>query len=220
MSNVRLYKSGDIYGKLMLTGKSYTVKRKDKYLRYVEAICECNDAIGWYIFLNLKRGNTKSCGCHHKSVITTHGMVNHPIRAAWESMKVRCYKEDSEPYPEYGGRGIKMCDEWLNSFYFFKEWSFQNGWGKGLTLDRINNDGNYEPLNCRWTTNYIQSRNKRSNKNYEIDGEIKCLKDWINDSRCSIKHYGSVEKRLKKGWSIKDSIFEPPTTYNKNHIYK
>lgn len=117
----------------------------------------------------VKRGNTKSCGCKTKEFISKsgliHGLIQHPTYKTWESMKSRCYNKNNKRYGDYGGREITICDEWKNNFKNFYDWSVSNGYKRGLSIDRINNDGNYEPSNCRWTTKTIQSRNRRCNKN-------------------------------------------------------
>lgn len=92
-----------------------------------------------------------------------------------------------------------MCDEWLHDFMSFYNWSVNNGYDDNLTIDRINADGNYEPNNCRWTTYKQQSINKRNNRNYTINGETHCLKEW---SKILNINYGTLRTRLKLGWSI------------------
>ena len=96
---------------------------------------------------------------------TKHGMRKHPLNTTISNMVQRCENPKKEFYPDYGGRGIKVCEEWRNSRETFFNWAIQNRWEEGLTIDRIDNDGNYEPSNCRWVTPTIQSRNKRMPKN-------------------------------------------------------
>ena len=94
-------------------------------------------------------------------------------------MKVRCYNPRDKHYERYGGRGITVCDEWLNNFPAFYKWSIQNGYRQGLTIDRIDNDGNYCPENCRWTTYSVQNSN--TSRNIKISdklGNTKILKEW------------------------------------------
>lgn len=121
---------------------------------------------------NLKSGDVKSCGCLAHEVCTQrgydsakHGMTHTHIYCVWGLMKRRCYSKNNDNYDSYGGRGIRVCDEWLgpDGFINFYNWSIQNGYRDDLQIDRINNDGDYTPENCRWTTNKVNMRNRRVN---------------------------------------------------------
>jgi DNA-binding XRE family transcriptional regulator len=119
-----------------------------------------------------------SCGCH-KTKNVRHGYtsngVMHPLYAAWQSMKARCYNPHEKRYPHYGGRGIQICDEWHTPEIFIA-WGLNHGWQKGLQLDRINNDGHYEPANCRFVTCTINNRNRSVTKlNLETARRIRSL---------------------------------------------
>ena len=94
----------------------------------------------------------------------THGLSGHPIYRVWSTIKTRCYNNNYAQFRYYGGRGINICDEWFDTPKEFIKWAKNNGWQKGLSIDRINNDGNYEPSNCRFVTNYVNQKNKRSNR--------------------------------------------------------
>src|SRR5690606_10465631 len=93
---------------------------------------------------------------------TTHGLRDHKLYGVWRSMKQRCTQKSHYAYKDYGGRGIKICDEWIDDFKAFYDWSMSNGYEEGLTIDRINNDDGYSPENCRWTTMRVQNTNKRN----------------------------------------------------------
>ena len=112
---------------------------------------------------SIKNGSTKSCGCYHKK----HGLRNTILYRIWRDIKSRTLNSKYKRYSDYGGRGITICEEWKNDFVPFYNWAMLNGYeeNKGLSIDRIDNDGNYEPSNCRWTTKTIQSRNRRIRKN-------------------------------------------------------
>lgn len=191
------YQSGDMYNGVMLTGKAY----KKKGESYVEFICTCNN-IWWAKLGRLKSGHTKSCGCRISQVLKdrniTHNLSRHPLYAVFCSMKSRCSNETSEAYVNYGARGIKVCDEWLNDFTLFHEWAMSNGWSKGLEIDRKDNDKGYSPANCRISNDEVQSRNKRNNVIITAFGETKCKLDWSNDSRCKV-HVETLTKRIKRG---------------------
>ena len=120
---------------------------------------------------SVKIGDTKSCGCYSKRRTSethkTHGLGSTKLYNIWTKMKDRILNPKNKAYTDYGGRGITICDEWKNDFMSFYNWAMSNGYeeNKGLSIDRIDNDGNYCPENCRWTTQTIQARNQRIRKN-------------------------------------------------------
>ena len=116
----------------------------------------------------------------------------------YQNMKTRCYNPHYELYHRYGGRGITVCDEWKNSFVAFRDWALANGYKKGLTLDRRDNDGDYTPDNCRWATMTEQSNNRSTNKIITIDGESDTLANWVR--RAGLK-YSKVQSQLDAGKS-------------------
>lgn len=149
-------------------------------------MCSCGK-ISNVIGSALKNGRTKSCGCLAAELTrgrnSTHGYTrvgkHAPEYNAWEQMKGRCYKETNNRYYRYGARGIKVCDRWLESFdNFISDMGLKPT--KKHSLERIDNDGNYEPDNCKWGTDEEQRRNKSSNVWIECDGERLILQDWIN----------------------------------------
>jgi len=126
---------------------------------------------------NLTSGNSMSCGCYSRECTversTTHGMARrgkrHPVYKVWLHMLRRCEDLNNNRYKNYGGRGIAVCGEWHNPQVFI-EWALNNGWEKGLTIDRIDNNGNYEPDNCRWIARKEQARNKTNNRYVTYNG--------------------------------------------------
>lgn len=106
-----------------------------------------------------------------------HVQVN-KLYAVWSCMKQRCCNPKNKRWNRYGGRGIKICEEWQNSFESFREWAITHGYSEGLTIDRINNDGNYEPANCRWTTYKEQNNNYSGNVIIEYNGERHTVTQW------------------------------------------
>jgi hypothetical protein len=121
-------------------------------------------------------------------------------------MKSRCFNPNFPSYNHYGGRGITVCDKWKDNFQAFYAWAIFHGYKDDLTIDRINNDGNYEPSNCRWITKKEQSLNKSDNHIVTFNGISKPLMTWCED--CGI-NYKTVRDRLKRGWSYQDALFKP-----------
>jgi hypothetical protein len=120
---------------------------------------------------HINNGGIKSCGCYQKRRASethkTHGLTGTRLYRIWSNIKDRTLNPKNKKYSDYGGRGITICEEWKNDFMSFYNWAMSNGYeeNKGLSIDRIDNDGNYCPENCRWTTQTIQSRNTRIQKN-------------------------------------------------------
>lgn len=148
---------------------------KNKYGRLFLCECDCPDKNRIIVTLNsLKTNNTKSCGClklkQIKNLNKSHGYWRSEIYNKWDSIIQRCCNKNNPEYKDYGGRGITICDEWKNDPIIFIKWAFENGFieNKRLQIDRRNNNGNYEPSNCRFVTNMENSHNtrliKRNNK--------------------------------------------------------
>ena len=143
-------------------------------------------------------GTTKSCGCLRKQILnhTTHNLSHSKIYNVYYGMKKRCYSLNNASYKRYGGRGIKICDEWLNDFMNFYNWSMENEYEKELQIDRINNNGNYEPTNCRWVTPSINSNNRSNNIGIVIDGKTHNLYEW---EKISGVRYQTIKNRFLRG---------------------
>lgn len=121
-------------------------------------------------------------------------------------MKRRCNNPADKSYKDYGGRGIKVCSEWSdpkNGHENFRKWAIENGWKKGLSIDRKNNDGDYEPSNCRWATPKQQSNNTRFNRLVTINGETKTIQEWADIVGISQR---SMTGRIEAGWSQEDLL--------------
>lgn len=165
-------------------------------------MCEC----GRYTSVltdALLRGRTSSCGCLKKEMLSnkqsTHRQTNTKLYSIWCAMKSRCNNPNTVAYADYGGRGIKVCTEWANSFETFMKWSFENGYRETLSIDRIDNNGNYDPYNCRWVDCAAQANNRRSNRKFTYNGETHNINEW---AKLYDIPYKKLHQRLSSGWDI------------------
>lgn len=196
MSGVRKDISGNRYGKLVVVGFSHMDRKHSYYF----CKCDCGNEITARSDC-LKTGTIKSCGCLVKdNHVKTHGQSRSKLYRVYYGMKQRCYNPNHKAYYRYGGRGISICEEWKNDFKAFYDWAIENGYQDGLTIDRKDYNGNYEPNNCRWVTQAEQSRNTSRNTLITIDGVTRLLVEW-----CEI--YGvnmsTACYRIKKNLPIK-----------------
>lgn len=167
--------------------------------------CECGN-IKITTASNLKRGITTSCGCFQRENMSrlkkTHGgwANNEKLFGVWIGIRKRCLSSYAHNYSDYGGRGITICDEWKDDYSAFKEWSISNGYkeGMGLSIDRIDVDGDYCPENCRWADNLTQQNNKRNTIYISANNEKHSLKEW---SRIREINYQTLYQRYKLGWN-------------------
>lgn len=175
----------------------------------VNCICECGKE-GNYKLTEVVSGHSGSCGClrrdNTKKAKTTHGQTDTPLYYVYNGMKARCYDDKKAQYKDYGGRGIKVCDEWLENPSSFFEWALNNGYKRGLHIDRENNNGNYDPSNCRWVTRKVNNRNTRRSKYVTYKGETKVLADWCDELGLE---YLKINHRLWRGWNV-ERAFETP----------
>lgn len=212
MSNNSQEWIGKRYGKLIVKGFT---KATPPY-RGWRWICQCecgNTKV--YDPAYLKRGVIVSCGCSRGTPMT-HGDSNTRLYHVWDGMKQRCCNSNSAEYHRYGGRGITICEEW-KSFENFREWAMSTGYDPDAprgecTLDRIDNEGIYEPSNCRWVDMDEQMRNRpRFSQPISYNNESHTLYEWAKIKGESFQAYRS---RLKNGWSIEKILTTPTSRRN------
>lgn len=214
-------KVNDLTGKRF--GKLTVIQRaeNDKY-SHARWLCKCDCGNTKVVNgFNLCKGYTKSCGCYNseiasertKKVMTKHGFYNTKLYKIYSGMKNRCYNKQSKNYKNYGMRGIRICDEWLNDYMCFHDWAMNNGYSDGMTIERNDVDGNYEPSNCKWITLHEQQFNKTDTHYLTYDGKTQSIAEWSIET--GIK-YSTLVKRIKSGWSVEDAITKKVNT-SKSH---
>lgn len=159
---------------------------------------------------NLLIGESTSCGCQandsRRKTLSTHGRskIADKTYKSWEAMKARCFNPKHREYGLYGGRGITVCSRWKESFEIFLADMGERP--KGHSIDRIDYNGNYEPSNCRWATIKVQSRNRRNNLYFTINGVTKCLADWCEEYSAP---WSRTYNRIQRGWDIMNALTRP-----------
>ena len=151
--------------------------------------------------LSKNTGVCMSCQLKQRKIGTKHGKSNTRLYSIWRSMKSRCNSKNNTNYSNYGGRGIKVCDEWLQDFMNFYNWAISSGYKDNLTIDRIDVNGNYEPSNCRWATIKEQNNNTRRNHYVDYKGEkvtISELSKLLNINKNTLWHRINAKKKEEK----------------------
>lgn len=180
---------------------------------YRQFLCQCDCGKTSITTLGrLRIGMTKSCGCQSGSRPNHKELTNTRIYNIWRSMKQRCYDSNAISFPNYGGRGISVCDEWRNDFMAFYNWAMTNGYKDNLSIDRIDFNGNYEPSNCRLATMGEQAQNKRNNIVLELNGEKHTIAEW---SRITGFRAGTLQNRKYAGWSDEKTLTFPLRKHKK-----
>lgn len=185
--------TGKKFGRLTAIKRDFTKKRTAWLCK-----CECGNT-KIVTSTHLKSGLTKSCGCLQKEraieAKTKHKQSSTSLYHRWKAIKQRCHNPNNKRYYQYGGRGIKMCDEWRNDFLTFEKWAYDNGYKEELTLDRIDNDKGYAPSNCRWTSYTEQARNRSITVTVLHKGKAVSLGEISNI--CNI-NYNTLYTRYEK----------------------
>lgn len=193
-----------------LTGNKYNKLTCIKWERRENGIywycqCECNN-FTWVEASNLKSGAVKSCGCAGNHVNRIHGMSRTRLHKIWSRMIARCFNPNVDSFEHYGGRGITVCSEWMetNGFINFMNWSYEHGYKENLSIDRIDNNKGYSPDNCRWVTQSVQMRNTRTNPRYELNSKPYTIADLADIFNIP---YQRLHRRIHAlHWDIEEAV--------------
>ena len=209
-----------------LTGKKFgrliairPTEKRQYHSMVWECQCECGK-ITYVRMTSLVQGRTKSCGCLYNETRGHYKHGKHKTRLYFthSGMIQRCYNPNNPEYHNYGERGILVCKEWMgeDGFSNFYNWAITNGYSEKLTIDRIDNNGNYEPSNCRWVSFIRNQNNKRTNHTLTYMGETKTIADW---ARMVGVEYHTLRSRVcKYGWSVEDALTIPVGAVRRYHL--
>lgn len=183
---------------------------------YYYCDCDCGKKNVLVRSDGLTRGTTKSCGCYRKEITTKTGCSRERLYGIWGGMLNRCEDKSNKRYSNYGGRGISVCNEWKKDYLSFKSWAYKNGYEEGLTIERVNVNGNYEPRNCSWLTMSDQARNKTNTIYFTLDDTN--VYKLIDLSESSGLNRDTILKRYKSGIRNKDLLLYDGSLQNKSGI--
>lgn len=194
--------AGKRFGKLTVVKK---IGRKNRS-NYWQCHCDCGNDVNCYQY-NLMRGTSTSCGClrsyYSKQSRNCHGESTGILYKKWSSIKTRCTNQNDPHYKDYGGRGIKLCDEW-QEYWPFREWAYANGYQEDLTIERKDVNGNYCPENCCWITGFEQASNKRRSVFLEYGGKKQTISQWSRELGIGKE---TIAYRVHAGWSAEECLF-------------
>ena len=190
--NLAIIKKGDKYN--YLTAIKFSHKIKTSQCWFFK--CDCGNEKVFFVN-SVKQGNSKSCGCLKIEKATIHGMEGTKTYKSWNAMKTRCLNKNDKGYKNYGGRGITICPEWMKFENFYKDMGERP---KDRSIDRIDNDGNYNKENCHWATRTEQQNNKRNNRFLTYQGKTQNIKQWSEELNIKAKTIGT---RIHRGWNDK-----------------
>lgn len=193
---------GERYGRLFVVAVGQV---EDTYRYYAICWCDCNSGLKRIQFASLKSGIVVSCGCYQKEVTSRHGLSDHPSYDRWRHMMDRCYNTECAAYPNYGGRGIKVCSDWHDVAKYVEQ--LPDGYFKGAHLDRIDNDGDYEPTNVRWVTPKQNHGNRRSARLISFNGAMLSATEW---STITGLPSSTITSRIDdQGWTEEQALTTP-----------
>lgn len=197
-------KPGDSYGRLVIVQEEASRDGRRHFL------CTCQCGVTKTIRLeSLRSGAIQSCGCYNREISrkvnTKHGMYKSRIYGIWTGMKGRCFNQSNTEYAHYGGRGITICPEWM-SFPAFCRWAMQNGYSDDLTIERVDNNGNYEPGNCAWISEAEQRRNTTRVQKVALNDRRKTLRQWAKDAGMN---FSTLMHRIRAGMTLEQALAAP-----------
>lgn len=193
---------GQRYGRLLVTERAPNKSETDTNARW-KCLCDCGRETVQY-GQDLKKGKVISCGCWNEEKRFKHGLADTPVHRVWIGMRSRCNNPKTREYANYGGRGIKVCERWDSFENFVADMGIRP---EGYSIDRINNDGNYEPSNCRWATTTQQLNNRRVNRVLELNGERKTIGEW--SAKLGIGWHTIRSRVDRYGWTIEKALTTP-----------
>jgi len=202
------------FGKLTAINLHHIKKTNKGTRHYWLCRCECgNEVIVRKDHLTSYK--VRSCGCLNKEQLNSirhltvkHNHRKHRLYHIWISLKGRCYNKSNTKYKNYGERGVRVCDEWINNFAAFYDWSIENGYDENAkygecTIERIDVNGNYEPSNCKWANEQEQANNRTTNCNITYNNETHTLAEWARIAKIK---YATLYMRYKRGWSFEKCL--------------
>lgn len=189
--------NGDKYGSLTILAEV----NKQNNFRMFECECDCGSRKTFRLN-DLRNGHASSCGCLRVRSCSTHRMSKCYEYKVWQDIKTRCLNKRHKSFGYYGGRGIKVCDRWMKFESFYEDMGPKPG--PGYSIDRIDNDGDYCPENCRWATKKEQNSNTRRRRVLKIGGVSRSVAEW---SLFTGTKYGTIGSRLARGWNEKDAVY-------------
>lgn len=200
---------GTRFGHLTVIEELPPVRRANQTYRSIKLACDCgNESVTRLANLTRKKRPVKSCGCltpkRNSEAHKTHGMRLTKTYTIWQSILSRCSNSRAKDYHRYGGRGISVCSQWVNSFEAF--FSDMGECPKGMSIERIDNNRGYAPWNCRWATPLEQAQNRRDNVLLTARGKTLCVAEW---SRLSGIKEGTIRARISRGWSDVSAVTTP-----------
>lgn len=197
---------GQRFGRLVILARAENGK---KFARRWECLCDCGTVKAVHES-SIKTGGTKSCGCWFRetrgSLNLSHGHSKTAIYMTWTSMKMRCLNPRVRSWVDYGGRGITVCERWVNSFENFLADMGEKP-DANSQIDRIDNNGNYEPANCRWVSPAKNGRNKRNNKMLTFNGKTQSQSEWGEEM--GIDYHTISDRMTKRGWDTERALTTP-----------